>query len=132
MREKLIELLEADDCPLLYVLGENVGSLADYLIANGVTIVTDNNVGHKLTPTGKDICVLTNGVTVQQWIPVSERLPELDVDVLAFNGDYIFISQYYISHFCSWDKVGHLVCVKDSYAKNPTHWMPLPQPPKGE
>ena len=38
MREKLIELLQDDDCPLLYVLGENVGTLADYLIANGVTV----------------------------------------------------------------------------------------------
>ena len=75
---------------------------------------------------------IANGVTVQQWIPVSERLPELDVDVLVFNGDYIFVSQYYRSHWGSWDKVGHLVWVKDSYAKNPTHWMPLPPAPKGE
>ena len=39
MREKLIELLENDDCPLLYVLGENVGRLADYLITNGVVVL---------------------------------------------------------------------------------------------
>lgn len=37
-REKLIKLLEADECPLLYVLGENMGALADYLLAHGVTI----------------------------------------------------------------------------------------------
>lgn len=76
--------------------------------------------------------MIANGVTVQQWIPITERLPELDVDVLAFNGDYIFVSKYFRSHWGSWDKVGHLVWVKDSYAKNPTHWMPLPEPPKGE
>lgn len=36
-REKLIELLKDDDCPLLWMQGD-VGNLADYLIANGVTI----------------------------------------------------------------------------------------------
>lgn len=50
MREKLIELLKDDDCPLLWMQGD-VGNLADYLIANGVT--------------------------VQKWIPVTERLPKL-------------------------------------------------------
>ena len=37
-REKLIELLQDDDCPLLYVLGENIGTLADYLISAGLVI----------------------------------------------------------------------------------------------
>ena len=34
-REKLIALLEEDACPLLMVFGENMGGLADHLIANG-------------------------------------------------------------------------------------------------
>lgn len=57
MREKLIELLENDDCPLLYVLGENVGRLADYLIANGVTIPVKCKecfYHHYICPTGFD------------------------------------------------------------------------------
>lgn len=37
-REKLIALLYSDDCPLLYVFGENMGGLADYLLANGVVV----------------------------------------------------------------------------------------------
>lgn len=57
VRDKLVELLAADDCPLLYVLGKDVGSLADYLIANGATI--------------------------QRWIPVTERLPENEEYVLV-------------------------------------------------
>ena len=36
-KEKLIELLKDDDCPLLWMQGD-VGNLADYLIANGVTV----------------------------------------------------------------------------------------------
>lgn len=74
--------------------------------------------------------LIANGVTIQQWIPVTERLPEPEVDVLAFNGDYVFVSQYYCSHFGSWDKEGHMAWVIEQYAKNPTHWMPLPEPPK--
>lgn len=73
--------------------------------------------------------LIANGVTIQQWIPVMERLPEPEVNVLAFNGDYVFVSQYYCSHFASWDKEGHMVWVREQYAKDPTHWMPLPVPP---
>jgi hypothetical protein len=71
----------------------------------GVKSVTDNNVGGK-------------------WIPVAERLPEKEgiivvlgnpCEVWTFNGDY-------------WeDECGWLQEFKDV-----THWMPLPQPPKGE
>ena len=38
MREKLIELLTHDDCPIFMVFGDNMEGLADYLIVNGVTI----------------------------------------------------------------------------------------------
>ena len=38
MREKLIELLEHDDCPIFMVFGDNMEGLADYLVANGVAI----------------------------------------------------------------------------------------------
>ena len=37
IRDRLIGFLENDDCPLLWIQGD-VGNLADYLIANGVTI----------------------------------------------------------------------------------------------
>jgi hypothetical protein len=51
-REKLIELLEEmEDLPF-----DTVWSEADFLIENGVTFATDNNVGDK-------------------WISVKERLP---------------------------------------------------------
>ena len=38
VREKLVELLQHDDCPLFMVFGDNVNVLADYLIAHGVTV----------------------------------------------------------------------------------------------
>lgn len=44
MREKLIELLTHDNCPLFMVFGDNVGVLADYLIANGVIVLDEKDV----------------------------------------------------------------------------------------
>ena len=38
VKEKLIELLTHDDCPLFMVVGNNVNVLADYLISNGVIV----------------------------------------------------------------------------------------------
>lgn len=40
-REKLIELLTHDDCPIFMVFGDNMEGLADYLIANGVCFVSE-------------------------------------------------------------------------------------------
>ena len=105
MREKLIELLagslryagdvcgETGDCSKCQYdkYGANCGYAirADYFIANGVTIATDNNVGHK-------------------WIPVTERLPEKNVAVLVYDGqtvdgfsfmDLSFVSKYGVTHW---------------------------------
>ena len=38
MREKLIELLKHDDCPVFLVVGGTPEDLADFLISHGVTI----------------------------------------------------------------------------------------------
>ena len=38
VREKLVELLQHDYCPLFMVFGDKVDVLADYLIANGVAV----------------------------------------------------------------------------------------------
>ena len=76
--------------------------------------------------------LISNGVTVQKWIPVSERLPEVGIDVLVIkdNGDrnmavwrlYRTIpnAQPYWE-----DEVGDGLVLKAA-----SHWMPLPEPPK--
>lgn len=38
-----------------------------------------------------------------KWIPVTERLPEVDVPVLAYNGNDTFVSEYYRTHILPGD-----------------------------
>lgn len=61
--------------------------------------------------------LLSHGVTVQEWIPVTERLPEENEIILAW------VSACRDLHFCFGCEVAGLEV---------THWMPLPEPPKGE
>ena len=70
-----------------------------------------------------------NGVTVQEWIPVKDRLPEDDSDVLAYSriGEEFRIYPACYSNGVWFD------CVFNAPATDTTtHWMPMPAPPKGE
>ena len=74
--------------------------------------------------------LVDNGVTVQEWISVDDKLPEFCVSVLArcfYHGKWRTLvchtskenaGEWYTDEVCQWVKV--------------THWMPLPEPPKGE
>ena len=78
--------------------------------------------------------LLANGVTVQEWIPVTERLPEPWTPVLIYRPD--MVSKMLVTEhggYCDEDDDGWQRYGKDLY-NNPviTHWMPLPTPPKGE
>lgn len=73
--------------------------------------------------------LIANGVTVQKWIPVTERLPEDDSDVLAclHIGEEVRIYPANYAKGVWWD------CIFNTPAtKTTTHWMPLPEPPKGD
>ena len=61
----------------------------------------------------------------EQWIPVTERLPEKE-------GDYLI---YVTVPFTGSKFITVMHYEKDAYIPiwlDTTHWMPLPQPPKGE
>ena len=119
-REKLIEL--AKGTPDVWMSETASEMIADHLIANGVTFATDNNVGGK-------------------WIPVTERLPEDDLPkgskvkqikvltalksdkgVRTVRSQMRYRMTWYTSAPWAWKYSGSEI----------THWMPLPQAPKGE
>ena len=115
VREKLVELLGADICKYNYCEDcecfENEEecfatinySMADHLIANGVT--------------------------VQEWISVKDRLPEPWKQVLIYSLHDFCESAVYIGVPGKWRVTwNHEMLDADSV----THWMPLPLPPKGE
>ena len=104
-REKLIELLEILFCSAAAL------DLADYLIANGVT--------------------------VNEWISVKDRLPqekgEICKNVIMFMDDGL-VTVGWLNEDNGF--AFYLDTRNDFVSKVPisrcTHWMPLPQPPKGE
>jgi hypothetical protein len=129
MREKLIELL--DDAMFFEGYGRELcEQQADHLIANGVviskmeTVATDNN----------------------KWIPVTERLPEDLQKVLCFKqakyGSCVMTANFSecLEKYCDVDFCGVKHGGFFSYdsevgyyeLREVTHWMPLPEPPKGD
>jgi hypothetical protein len=108
-REKLTEVIYSMDI----CSWDWAGKIADHLLANGVTFAKDTNV--------------------PSWIPVSERLPEPETDVLTFSGGCIDIITYRYNRrglacFMFRDDCGYW---KETFGKI-SHWMPLPEPPKEE
>lgn len=126
VREKLVELLTDNllrignlpkcDNPLQYTTDEIVERIADHLIANGVT--------------------------VQEWIPVKEHLPQENepegkvceqVQVLLINGA---VSTGWCNRLTKmWWHLGYgdTKFIGYEYDNTPViAWQPLAQPPKGE
>lgn len=68
--------------------------------------------------------LLANGVTIQKWIPVTERLPETGKRIIVCRGDKVEQGIYLGVN--GWWKV------YGANTKAVTHWMPLPEPPKEE
>ena len=87
-------------------------------------------------------CLLANGVTVQEWISVDDKLPKetgrylavkkrIAPDYLGGNRTDIIILRFFVdkgfrmpTHIPDW--------INEEINEEVTHWMPLPEPPKGE
>ena len=101
-REKLVELI--NDCRFMEGYGMDlVERQADHLIAHGVT--------------------------VQEWISVKDRLPEEKVNcIVHYKHAYCDNDDYWTIGICFYDGEKFQI----GLAYKVTHWMPLPEPPKGE
>ena len=82
--------------------------------------------------------LVSNGVTVQEWIPVKDRLPQYNNDVLVYRPNMAMkilvdnYAGYYGEDDDEWHE-GWAKYGKDIHGKPIiTHWAYLPQPPKGE
>ena len=71
--------------------------------------------------------LIANGVTVQKWIPVTERLPEEDGRYLCNTRSFAFPGSFYQT-IMKYEKGGFIEGY--IYTDDVTHWMPLPEPPK--
>lgn len=103
VREKLVELLTKYFGIDTAYYGIEAAHLADHLIANGVT--------------------------VQEWISVNDRLPEEKVDcIVHYKHAYCDNDDYWAIGICFYD--GEKFQMDLSYKV--TYWQYLPHPPKGE
>lgn len=110
VREKLVHLLaEFYGVDPMYH-GVDANALADHLIAHGVT--------------------------VQGWISADERLPENDVMVIGYTpcDGFMFVGYYHEEKEYDWNVWRIITAMRSTKVmkKKVTHWLPLPQPPKGE
>ena len=129
VREKLVELLKTSACPSTFICDPTCKyygfedcfpeRFADYLIAHGVT--------------------------VQEWISVDDKLP----DVVSIHKGYRSTVKKSIRVLCVCVQKSGKTMVKEGYCEwyndyqeprwkipgtidEVTHWQYLPQPPKGE
>ena len=104
VREKLVEILRKPIFP--HELVDPTEAVADYL--------------------------LDNGVTVQEWISVKDRLPEEEERVLIYTKTNITNYGTYTKRYGAYRKEGFICQDGFMWLNTASHWMPLPQPPKGE
>ena len=76
--------------------------------------------------------LLANGVTVQEWISANDRLPEEEERVLIYTKTNITNYGTYTKRYGAYRKEGFICQDGFMWLNTASHWMPLPQPPKGE
>ena len=106
VREKLIELI----------------AKAKYICANDYS---DHTEDEYIADT-----LLDNGVTVQEWVSVNDRLPEAGEYVVCIAKRNPF--SRFMPMVARIEKNGWVNPITEQYISEVTHWMPIPQLPKGE
>ena len=76
--------------------------------------------------------LIANGVTIREWIPVTERLPDMQDEVLTYsecNG--VRAGSVIVEGEGNEETIWYL-CRTGKISIDVTHWMPLPEPPESE
>ena len=129
VREKLIEILRKPIFP--HELVDPTEAVADYLLDSGVTVQEDCKDCAEATQ--NCIAELQEKIAelryVQEWVSVKERLPQEKVNcIVHYKHAYCDNDDYWAIGMCFYD--GEKFQFDPAYKV--THWMPMPQPPKGE
>ena len=74
--------------------------------------------------------LVKNGVTVQEWISVDDELPEVGGYVVCIAKRNPF--SRFMPMVARIEKNGWVNPMTEQYISEVTHWMPMPNPPKGE
>ena len=140
VREKLIDLLTGHSIDTQ----QDIEYVADHLIANGVTVQENVEISDELLKQLKNapimICKSEPSIeTVQEWISVKDRLPDnkehdwVLAQVVEDNG-YMHIPKVmeYRQQRNDWFEETYGWLSEHNGLFSVTHWMPLPNPPKGE
>ena len=114
-REALIEWLKR--IPLI--------DLSDGLRICRVIFEDDFKKAIKKMPKG----IVADVEPVQQWIPVTERLPVIGRSVIAYNAPAKCVAEAMYKGEGRFLQFRWEARLQDQEV---THWMPLPKPPKGE
>ena len=74
--------------------------------------------------------LIDHGVTVPKWISVEDRFPEAGGYVVCIAKRNPF--SRFMPMVARIEKNGWVNPITEGYISEVTHWMPLPEPPKGE
>ena len=125
VREKLVEIMEDLGCNDEYCKDCEFCNDIDGCVHRQKEIIADR--------------LIANGVTVQEWISVTDRLPDnkehdwVLAQVVEDNG-FMHIPKVmeYRQQRNDWFEETYGWLSEHNGAFTVTHWMPLPEPPKGE
>ena len=134
VREKLVELIFKSLCRHIHKSCKLAENIADDLIADGVTVQDNRKISDELLEQLRNapVTILQEESTIevmQEWISVKDRLPEESgmYIVTANDGHAQRVS------FVQWQKKNRMWNLTEARSYwRVTHWMPLPEPPKGE
>ncbi len=107
VREKLVELLKDG-------------------IRKGLRASGDDRLDYSFEDVADHL--ISNGVTVQEWISVKERLPEVGGYVVCIAKRNPF--SRFMPMVARIEKNGWVNPITEQYISEVTHWMPLPPAPE--